>query len=197
MAHVAAETHMWIVWSHIALDQEELSNEARQRLLEEPIGPGFIRAMDAEWHAALITVAAVSHALEAFRNSVENVVSLPPPPPRYPTRERIVDVLAHAFGIDSTTEVKWRGELAWLFPLRNKAVHFRSSPKELTEHPSGRTKVAPENLDYSREAARRAVGVLLEVLGDCLDRASDRPEPIATWSKQFAGTIEDLRQRRS
>jgi len=196
MAHVTAETHLWIVWSHIALAQERLSEEARQRLLQEPLGAAFIQAMEAEWHAALITIAGASHALEAFRNSVEKVAPGPPVPRGHPTREQIIDVLTNAFGIEPTMEAAWREELKWLFPLRNKAVHFKSSPKELAEHPSGRTKVAPENLDYSREAAGRAVGILLEILATCLNRAADRDEPIAGWSAQFRGTIEDLRSRR-
>jgi hypothetical protein len=86
----------------------------------------------------------------------------------------------------------WRGELGWLFDLRDSSVHYEGAFAPPEPHPLGMN-VAPSQVAYSAENATRAVDLLLGIL----ERCRDKPKPPARdWSRGMGGAVDELVGRR-
>jgi hypothetical protein len=190
-ATVLVRTHLWIWWAEIALDQESLAQEMRERAVTvTPRGEGFANLIGEETRAALIAIAAASHALDALYGVVKEVVS-----PVWSERRwsAILETLKAGFVIrGSAGGGRWARDFEWLFKLRDAAVHFEESQKPTVPHPTG-THTGPENVMYSLEPAERAVSLMLEVLDVC---TKNPRRPLATWAKTMRPTVEQLHARR-
>jgi hypothetical protein len=191
MVTILVRTHLWLYWAEIAIDQEDLARQVRQRAIAvTPRGEGFADLIGQETRAALIAIAAASHALDALYGVVKEIV---PPLGSGSRWSKILETLKMGFVIGgSAGGGRWASDFEWLFDLRDAAVHFKESQKPTIPHPTG-TNTGPENVLYSLEPAQRAVSFLLEVLDTCT--RTPRP-PLAAWAEAMRPTVEELEQRR-
>jgi hypothetical protein len=190
-ATVLVRTHLWLWWSEIAIDQERLAQEVRERAVAVmPRAEGFSGLISQETRAALIAIAAASHGLDALFGVVKEAIS----PVRAKRRwSAILETLKAGFVISgSAGGGRWARDFKWLFELRDAAVHFEESQKPTLPHPTG-THTGPENVLYSLEPAQRAVSLLLEVLDTCT--RNPRP-PLAAWAETMRPAVEQLEARR-
>jgi hypothetical protein len=196
------ESNLWMTWLQIACERERVAGDARRRAeTVEEVGSEFGEAVGQETRAAMVAVSASSHALDAFYGKVRQVGTLPPNTWSWEqnrTRQwgRILETLKHCFDIGRHGS-RWAGELEWLFDLRDSAVHHTSEARPTVPHPTGRSNVSQETLDYSLEAAQRAVGVAMEVMTTCLESPRSGQPDIKTWVEKMPHVPDALRAFRS
>ena len=93
-----------------------------------------------------------------------------------------LEVLSQTFDARGLV-TSWRGELEWLFEMRDSSVHYEGLFESPKLHPLGMN-VAPSQEAYSAENVARAVNLLLGIL----ERCRDKPKPQAKqWSQIYAG----------
>jgi hypothetical protein len=195
------ESNLWMTWLQIACEHERDAAEARDRA-ETVEAVEFGEAVGQETRAAMVAVSASAHALDAFYGKVRQVGTLPPNTwetwERNKTRQwgRILETLKHCFDIGRHAS-RWAGALEWLFDLRDSAVHHTSEARPTVLHPTGRSHVAQETLDYSLEAAQRAVGLAIEVMTTCLESPRPGQSDIKAWVEAMPHVPEALRGSRS
>lgn len=201
MAEVHAGTYFWIVWFEVAVEHESAARLARIASKDAAIGEAYITSQDDELKAAMVAVSAAAHAIDAFYGTVEQHIDLDPKNPaawrknRTPRRSRILETLKAGFDIGSRA-TKWEEDLRWLFDLRDAAVHHESRIRPTGDHPSGRVMVVQENIDYSREAAMRAVNCAFDVLTTCLRSPKSSQAEICSWiggDQRRADQLEQIR----
>jgi hypothetical protein len=89
----------------------------------------------------------------------------------------------------------WDTEFAWLFELRDAALHHSSSAAPTVPHPVLPTNVSLEVRAYSVEAADRGVRLMLDVFNTCL--ASPKPElsDLTEWANALRPSVAALLAR--
>ena len=181
----------WLYWAEIAIESEH--SATLHRMAAVPGNPG--RAIVEETKASMIALTACAHALDAFCGKFAEDIMPPDLLRRWRAgegtrRNQIWDTLRHGFEVRIHS---WREEIVWLFKeRRNPAVHHSEKTREIVKHPVG-TGTALEMVDYSAEASRRAVDLLLDVL----DKCSAAPKAAAAKkAKAMRYQVEGLAQLR-
>lgn len=99
------------------------------------------------------------------------------------------------FKVSLPEAAKWHAELAWLIDQRDNAVHFQASTQDPVPHPELPTSVSPQNVEFSRETASRAVDLLFRIFGAVFaGRRSD--SPLALWGRERNHVLAELAQLR-
>jgi hypothetical protein len=190
-------THLWISWARISLKHEAMAHAARQEM-QQP-GADQSRLLMDEADAGLDGICAAAFALEALSRELSELGAIPEATLKawreaedWPKAKNVIlEVLAQT--IDTRRlYTSWRGELEWLFDLRDSSVHYEGAlaPPEL--HPLGMN-VAPSQVAYSAENATRAVDLLLGILERCRDKPKS---PARDWSRGMGGAVDELVGRR-
>ena len=200
---IRATTHLWWNWAMIAIQHEALATDAR-RTAEHAKNSSldtrqFSAALLQEMHASMVAVTASAFSIDALYAVMKPLIPVPPETIRAwnmrRTRRdrRVLEVLKLGFAIGAVAK-QWAVDLAWLWDRRDGGVHFSESSKPLTAHPTG-TNTAQEQVDYSAEAASRAVGTSLQVLKKCA-WSPKNGLPTATWATTSRDAIQMLLDER-
>ncbi len=193
--------YMWVSWMEVALDQLYRAGSSRLGVeTADGYGPDLLRDLDGELSASMVSLAAASHALDAFYGSVSSYVRFPESLQETWTRNRtkrpsqILETLKLAFDV-GTPSAEWTPKVIWLFGLRDFAVHHKTEVREMEWHATRRTKVSREHALYSLENANEAVMLVRTILTTCV--AAPRPDQpeITGWmpdARHFVDVIERL-----
>jgi hypothetical protein len=195
---IRMRTHLWISWARIAMKHEAAAHAARQQAEAGQLG-----MLEQEADASLEGICAAAFALEALSRELAERGAIPQTTVdgwrqkrkagQGPSAEDMtLEVLARTFdtrGLYSS----WRGELEWLFAMRDSSVHYEGLLFEPpTLHPLG-INISPVQAAYSAENTTRAVDLLLGIL----ERCRDKPKPPGRqWSRDMRRAINDLIVRR-
>jgi hypothetical protein len=194
---VEIRTHVWISWARIALKHEAMAR-ATKREMQQP-GADHLRLLEQEADAGLDGICAAAFALEALSRELSELGTIPEATlkawrdaeNRPKAKDVILEVVAQT--IDTRRlYTSWRGELEWLFDLRDSSVHYEGAFAPPEPHPLGMN-VAPSQVAYSAENATQAVDLLLGIL----ERCRDKPKaPARDWSRGMGGAVDELVGRR-
>lgn len=170
---VSIMNHLWLDWAEIALARLGEAGRARTDAREAArLGPSFAYAIKRERIAGMQAVTAVASTLDAFYGAVRQHVTVPPPLwatwQRNKTRRRarMIETIKLGFAVGGRATELWDGELRWLYELRDAAHHYEEESHPVKLHPVG-AYVAAADVEYSLEAAERAVALMLDVLDTC------------------------------
>lgn len=199
-ASVMAESHLWLVWSRIAIKNEAAAHDAMRRFLD-PATPSNQNsdALGEEQEVAMVAISSACFALEALRADIATRAGPLPQPPKLADEERnagdwCASALEVAADISGATAADWRIAMHDLFARRIVSVHFKSAMAGLVEHPGGGGKVSLENAMFCAPAAAVAVDVLLDALEALL--TVPKP-PIAEFAPHHGHSVNDLRGLRT
>jgi hypothetical protein len=165
---IQMKSNFWSNWSYIAVDHTRTARRERDALLRDWTGEEKdATRMLAETNAALVAVAAVAFAVEAFHADVAPILgrSADTRVARGKQRGYVIDTFRHV--IPSAN--RWQKELNWLFDLRDDEVHFIGEFAESQPHPALPMNVAKEHIRFSVESAERAVALLVRVWRDLFE----------------------------
>lgn len=188
-AEISIRTHLWAQWAAIALEQAELAREGRQRIEAQVAAgaPGY--DMPLELKPAMISIAAVTHAIEGFLNDFLDACADFPRPhfaddtPQY---AKVFETLRAGFTIQQHAD--WYPALKNVYQvLRNPAVHHVPKSGATVPHPVFPTNVSPEYAAYTVESARGAVELLADVLTTCVENPRPELKSVGAWSGQVHG----------
>jgi hypothetical protein len=189
---IKIRTRLVIHWATIAIEQERLAREGRDRLLAN-FKPAEGSDLTIEHYPAMISVAACSHSLEALYSELAELVT-PETLAKWEKRRRggrwaqIAAMLELSIDVDVA---RWRSSLRTLFEeRRNPVVHPKSRLQDPAPHPALPINVAPEYRIYSIETATESVDLLLDILSAFVES----PKPaVEQWAKDQRAWVERLR----
>jgi hypothetical protein len=155
-------------WIDIAQEHEGAAKDARQRALTADADgdrQGRIEALQEEMHAAMVSVSAASHAIDALYGTVRDLIVLRPGTIMSGTSRpgRILETLKGGCSLGKYA-AKWGKDFGWLFRLRDAAVHHEAQARPPVSHPAfPDALVVRELTEYTEEAATRATDLAVEV----------------------------------
>ncbi len=198
---VGGTTHLWLLWSEIAIAQHHVAQNYRATALtarRDKLDQGrlFSKALGQETRAAMVAVAAAAHAIDGFYGSSKRFITLPPNMTATwaangtKRSSRILETFKCGFALGSKGNT-WPSEVRWLFDIRDAAVHFEEQTQDFVPHPTG-PETTCEHVTYSLESANRAVTLLLDVLSTC--QANPRPQhaSLVTYVAAFGASVAQL-----
>jgi hypothetical protein len=194
---IKMRSRLMLHWAQVAIRQERLAREARERLERQYAASLDASEMTDEVHAALVGIAACAHSLDALYAELAELVA-PETLAEWEGKRRggrwaeIAGILELSLRVAADP---WRPRLKTLFVEgRNPAIHPKAKDKGPVKHPALGVNVAAEYLIYSIESAKASVDLLLEILSVCVDA----PKPaVEKWANDARAPVEDLERRRS
>ena len=166
---------MWARWIEIAVASELQAREEFRWIVSTP-GSG---ALTAELRSSLVCISACAHTIEALYGDIKYLI--PAPNRRRDTRDRrLIDGLTVAFGLSDGLEQRLRSQLAWLFELRDFAVHPYTELEVSKPHPAGMNTGA-EAARFNAVKCGEAVDLTMRVLG----LARRPPAPYGRWIERW------------
>jgi len=203
---VLSTMHLWIAWTEIALEQTQAASEARSRGLpyrSTDQSHLFAAALHDEMKASMVAIAAAACAIDAFlKKAVQKRIQVPDTTAEEWTTDgigrmaRFWKTLQLGFDVGEDKVQRWQTEFDWLYPTRNKAVHFEEVQSGLLPHPSG-TNTAPELVTYSLEEAERAVDLLIDVLKTCIQNPKPEQRQLVAYVTRFEVELARLSEKRA
>jgi hypothetical protein len=180
--------HLWPRWARIGIDGALTARRARSRAGQATTPAAGSAALDEEFDASLIAVAASAAALEALCGSlvVRDVVRGQKLGESQPAKIR--EALKRVF-VSRPFNDGWTRELDWLYDLRDPAIHHREEPQKTVPHPS------LEYIHYSTESADKAVQLMLEVLRWCVDNPKPAVRNARAWAEANRPVVVNLESR--
>jgi hypothetical protein len=127
-------------------------------------GGNYAEDMPSEMHAAMVSISASAHALDALYGALRPMAATQALCSNASRHDHIRAALHNAFRVNKTRGKQWTKECTWLFGLRDAAVYPEEVFKEPAQHPvAGNT--SPAAVHYSAEGARRAVVLMAPARG--------------------------------
>ncbi len=170
---VSINNHLWSTWMKTAIEQAQRARQARGRLASYPWSPEqspsaeWIAMLEQEFQASLVAVTASALALDALYGAAISEQLRGSGSRRGRRVGKINEALKHAFETGPVNK-HWADEFNWLFARRDAGVHPEEKLQPSARHPLGMN-LSPEYVQYSVEAAQRAVAFVLSVLRRCVD----------------------------
>ena len=190
---VLMKTNLWNNWARIAIEHEGEAIAAREELKRVWSMPHASRDILTEMHPAMVCIVACALAFDALHADVAPIVGRDPDPRRKGQRQRVY--MLETFKVALPTAAKWHAELSWLVSQRDNAVHFRGLNQEPVPHPELPTNVSPQNVEFSRETATRAVNLLFRILG-AVSGGPESDSPLAKWGHDRRHVLAELERLR-
>jgi hypothetical protein len=141
----------------------------------------------------MVCIVACALAFDALHADVAPIVGRDPDPRRKGQRQWVY--MLETFKVALPTAAKWHAELSWLVSQRDNAVHFRGLNQEPVPHPELPTNVSPQNVEFSRETATRAVNLLFRILG-AVSGGPESDSPLAKWGHDRRHVLAELERLR-
>jgi hypothetical protein len=193
---VLVKTNLWFNWAMIAVQHEQMAITARGELkLEFTLRSGS-RDIRQEMHPAMVALVACALAFDALHADLAPLVNRNPDPRQKCGRRRQWEYMLDTIKIGLPEAANWSDELAWLIEQRDNAVHFKGALVEPVRHPDLPTSVPPENLQFSKESAGRAVDLLLRILAGLMV-GSDPGTHFGEWGRARRHVIAELEAART
>jgi hypothetical protein len=169
-------------WLRIAEQASDDSQVARRVAVDAPSDDAetFNKALEREFRAAMITIAASAFALDAFYASVlehaaETWV-------KAESRDaRIFETLKRAFALTSEQQDAAREPLRVLFRLRDEAVHPPATWAEAVLHPVFNVGMEPRFVKYRAENADNAQLLARKLIYLCLRKPKTKYANLVSW----------------
>ncbi|OEJ28964.1 hypothetical protein AS594_35630 [Streptomyces agglomeratus] len=177
---------LWPRWASIAIDRALAARVAREQAVAATDPAAESSALNEEFDAALVAVAASAHTLDALYGSVVPATSRAQWRSNRTKRRTAVHEGLKLVFATGPRNAAWGDEFKWLFCLRDASVHHEEKPRKTVPHPSLGTHTGPEYAAYSTESADRAVRLMLDVLRRCVDH----PRPQAPTTGPQAPTAD-------
>src|SRR5690242_15228099 len=141
-------------WLTIAADASDTAERARREAVGADLADGeaFGRAVEHEFRASMVAIAAAAFGIDAFYASVLHHV--PDARVRSSSRDAsIFETLKGAFSISGKNQEIIREPLRTLFRLRDGATHPRASWVQPVTHPAFNVGMEPRFVEYRVENA--------------------------------------------
>jgi hypothetical protein len=183
MTHI--ETDLWIYWTQLAARHTACARAHRDASVRNPvIGPEKINDALEELPESLSAVTSGAFAIDGFAGAVRQFVPTPSRKSRPKRANSVLETLKAAFVIGNSA-ARFQTELAWLYAMRDSAVHSSIRTEPTYRHPSG-ISLSEASREFGLENAERALSVVDNVLSNCL--AAPRPTlPVLTsWATHRA-----------
>jgi hypothetical protein len=199
-AGVQIKTHHWLHWTHIAIEQEKRAQEARKKALQAGAGEAKLGThLTNELKASMIAVAAAGHALDGIYGAVKPAVNaveneLVWNRNKTARRKRILETLKLGFEVSDGRARHWGAELAWLFDLRDAAVHPAEEFAQPVRHPVG-TNVGAVYMTYNVEAVRRGIDLVVEIANHLVTHPRRGLEEVEKWAAHMRNSVDSFPKR--
>jgi hypothetical protein len=197
-AGIQVSTHLWYLWTEVALDHEWLAMRARRAYEADRRD---VAPLEEEMKASLVAVAGVTHCLDALQNEVAALGVL-----SSSTQERVKsrELKAHTAVYRTLLETfgspglgpDVQGGLSELYRLRNEVVHQRPSSGEIVVHPALGMRTTPAAARYTVERATRALDLLFRISSAIGTERDDRPDEAKAWARMWQVSFKELSARR-
>jgi hypothetical protein len=168
---------LWIYWWRIA---EERADAADKDALA---GDGM--------EASMVAILASASALEGMRGSLGQHTDCQLPKFARATRQeaKIMETLKRCF-VACRQMQDWKEPLDWLFELRDPVVHSEEKLREGVISPDNPNLMVPvESRDYSPASAKKAVGLVREIVGACIEKPKPCAEAWCEWRREVVQRI--------
>jgi hypothetical protein len=177
MSRVMLGVPIWVYWWRIAEERADAAGKADQ--------------MGDDMEPSMVAIVASASALEGMRGSLAQHADcvLPRFDPQTRPEAKIAETFKCCFVVGRQME-KWREPLDWLFELRDPVVHSEEKLREGVTAPGKPNLTIPvESRDYSAASAKRAVGLVREMIGTCVEN----PKPCAEkWCEQRREVVQRI-----
>lgn len=190
---VLMKTNLWYNWARIAVEHEREAVAAREELKRVWTLPGASRNILTEMHPSMVAIVACALAFDALHADVAPIVGRNPDPRGKGQRQWVY--MLDTFKVALPEAAKWHADLSWLIDQRDNAVHFQATTQEPVPHPELPTNVSPQNVEFSRETASRAVDLLFRIFGGVF-ADSQADSPLAQWGRDRRHVLAELAQLR-
>ena len=190
---VLMKTNLWYNWARIAVEHEREAVAAREELKRVWTLPHASRDILTEMHPSMVAIVACALAFDALHADVAPIVGRDHDPRGKGQRQWVY--MLDTFKVAIPAAAKWHAELSWLIEQRDNAVHFQASTEEPVPHPELPTSVSPQNVEFSRETATRAVDLLFRIFG-AVFAGLESDSPLALWGRERNHVLAELAQLR-
>jgi len=193
-AGVRVSTHLWYVWTEVAIEHEWLAKRARRAYEADRMA---VTPLEDEMKASLVAVTGVTHSLDALQNEIAALDVLSD---RTVARWTKRKPKAHTAVFQTLRETFRSPELAphldtglnELYQLRNEVVHQRPTLGVIVEHPALGMRTTPAAARYTVERATQAVNLLFRILSAIAAEHHDEPARARAWARTWRCSIEEL-----
>jgi len=178
-------------WLQIAAQASDDAADARNAAIEAGDDDEvFNRALEREFRASMIAVAAAAFAVDAFYGSV----LLHAPQTRIDAKSRdgsIFETLKHAFSLSGERQAALREPLRVMFRLRDRAVHPRAAWVAPTRHPVFNLLMEPRFVEYTVENAVNAQLLARRLIWACLQAPKREHIDLAAWCEALKDSVAE------
>lgn len=140
-------------------------------------------------HPSMVAIVSCALAFDALHADVAPILGRDPDPRRKGQRQWLY--MLDTFKVAIPAAAKWHAELSWLIEQRDNAVHFQASTDEPVAHAGLPTSVSPQNVEFSRETASRAVDLLFRIFG-AVFAGLESDSPLANWGHDRRHVMDEL-----
>lgn len=128
--------------------------------------PVAIPTLGRDFLASLVAMTASAHALEAVYGDIKYLMpALTPAQPKLGSRYKdLIQVVRLAFGIPQTDYQGLLSEIAWLFPVRDLAVHPYTETLPTKPHPIPGVNSDVLHSNFNAVQSGRAVDIVMAIL---------------------------------
>lgn len=179
-------------WLQIAEQASDHAEMARRNAVAADLDDSetFTNALEREFQASMIAVAAAAFAIDSFYASV--VEHAPEAKVRAGARDaRIFETLRAAFALSTAQQSALREPLRMVFRLRDEAVHPPSSWVEPVRHPAFNLGMEPRFVKFRVENAVNAQLLARTLVKICLARPKPRHGALVEWCDGVKDSIPE------
>jgi hypothetical protein len=191
-------THLWYVWTEIALEHEWLAIQARTAYV---LNRTDVSHIEDEMKAALVAVPAVTNSLDALQLEVAALgafssTSIAQWEKRRPkAHTAILETLVETFHCPEL-RVDVGPQLLQLYRLRNEVVHQRPGTGAITEHPVLAQPTTPAAARYTVERASLSIDLLLQIYRTIWTPHDGQSRAASAWVHRWQHGMDEFTARR-
>jgi hypothetical protein len=180
--------HHWL-----RISEQEAERAQRARNVAEGAtdrdGQEFNDALDDEFRASLLAVAAAAFAIDAFYASAIHQA----PETRVVSRTRdasIFETLKRGFALTGRQQKALRKPIRALFRARDEAVHPPTRWAVPISHPAFKVGMDPKLVAYRAEVGREAATLAQQIIWTCLQVPKQRFPELTAWATELSAMVE-------
>lgn len=184
-------------WLHLAfqhLIESEMRCEEVQRIWQDPDEEAKVKALEAEFQAAMQACIASAIALDAFYACVKDTAGVPSSSARS-RHAKIADTLGTAFRYRNEVAKKVSRVLGEIFSVRNLAVHPGANFKEPQFRPDLNVGVPWHFAQFRFELAKRAVHASLSIVAHLVSRSTTESKALADYCQRTQRKVRPIVER--
>jgi hypothetical protein len=179
-------------WLGIAAEAADAADAARIEAVaaDREDNEAFSAALEREFRASLIAVAAAAFAIDAFYGSV--IAHAPDAKVAASTRPAsIFEALKRAFKLSAKQQAALHEPLRIVFLLRDQAVHPPAEWVQPALHPAFNFGIDPRFVNYRAENAVNAHRLAHKLIHVCLRQPKAKHAALVEWCEAVRGTVDE------